>query len=155
MVKFEDHYFSDGLRWTMLIILGALDIYLLFWVQAYIAVAIIAGIILFFFTTKYVTVIDTKNKVIKDLFFLIFIRTGKYIRYRSLHSIRIDKERMTYKDNSRSRDRNFSYFIYTGTLLYDDNKKLELSSKSDYGWFGEEMKRLANELQIPLERSYQ
>ncbi|WP_462249221.1 hypothetical protein [Ekhidna sp.] len=153
-VRFEDHYFSDGMRWTVLIILGALDIYLLFWFQAFIFVGIIALVILYFFTTKYVTIIDTQNKIIKDLFFVFLIKSGKYLRFRTLHSIRIDKQRYTYNANQRARDRTADYFIYTGTLLYDNNKKLELSTKTDYSWFSSEMKRLAEELQIPLERSY-
>ncbi len=132
----------------------ALDMYLLFWIQAFIFVGIITLVILYFFTTKYVTIIDTQNKIIKDLFFVFLIRSGKCLRFRTLHSIRIDKQRYTYNANQRARDITADYFIYTGTLLYDNNKKLELCTKTDYSWFGSEMKRLAEELQIPLERSY-
>lgn len=154
MIRFEDYYFSDGLRWTILILLTPLTIYLLFWIKAYWFVLIIISVIVFFFSTKYVTEFDTKNKVIKDLFYVFFIKSGKLLKYRTLLCIKIDKERRTFKDNSRSRDRTFDYFIYTGTLLYDNNSSLELTRKNEFKWFGSEMKRLAEELQIPIEKGY-
>lgn len=95
-----------------------------------------------------------KNRVIKDLFYVFFVRTGKHIKYQNLHSIRIDKERITYNASSRSRDRTTDFSNYTGTLLYDGGKEFELTTKSEYKWFGQEMKRLAEELQIPIERSF-
>ena len=153
-VRFEDYYFSDGIRWTVLLTIGPLAIYLLFWVGAYVMAGILVLGIVFAFSTKYITIIDTESRIIKDLFLVLFIPTCKHIRYRSLHSIRIEKERFTYNANQRARDRTADYFFYTGTLLYDDNKTLELSSKSEFKWFGAEMKRLSEELQIPLERAY-
>lgn len=154
IVRFEDYYFSDGTRYTFLIILGALIIYLTFWMQAFVFSIMLLLIVIGLFTAKYVTLVDTSNRIIRDLFYVFFIRSGRTIRYRQLHSIRIDKQRHTYNANQRSRDRIADFFFYTGTLNYDDDKILELSTKSDYKWFGQEMKRLAEELQIPLERSY-
>ena len=152
-VRFEDYYFSDGIRWTVLLTIGPLAIYLLFWVGAYVMAGILVLGIVFAFSTKYITIIDTEKRVIKDLFIVLFIQSGKHIRYRSLHSIRIEKQRIRYNANQRARDRVADFFTYTGTLLYDDYKSLELSSKSEYSWFGSEMKRLSEELQIPLEKA--
>ncbi|WP_421762909.1 hypothetical protein [Ekhidna sp.] len=87
------------------------------------------------------------------MFIVLFIPSGQTFRYQVLKGIRIDKERITYNASHRARDRVADYFVYTGTLFYD-KRKLELSSKSDYSWFGPEMKRLAAELQIPIKKSY-
>ncbi|MEQ9403750.1 MAG: hypothetical protein RIM99_09210 [Cyclobacteriaceae bacterium] len=154
MVRFEDYYFSDSTRWMLLLAFTGWSVYLLFWTSSQWFIAVLVVLSVFFFSTKYVTEIDTNNNVIRDLFYVFFVRSGKYIRYKELHSIRIDKTRVDHQVRSRASDRRFNFSSYTGTLLYDKYKSLELTTKTEYEWFGSEMKRLSEELQIPIQRSY-
>ncbi|SNS99156.1 hypothetical protein SAMN05421640_1919 [Ekhidna lutea] len=153
-VRFEDHYFSAGLRYTFLIILSPPIVYVTFWHQFYILAGILSIVVFGLLTTKYVTTIDKKNNKIHDQFHVFFIRTGRTIGYRQLQYIQISKERHTYNANQRSRDRTADFALYTGTLMYDENESLEITTKSEFSWFGSEMNRLAEELQIPIQRNY-
>jgi hypothetical protein len=71
-----------------------------------------------------------------------------------LNCIRLDKERHTYTANSRTRDHQTDYNEYIGTLEFDQGKSVELMRNVEYQPIVEELKKLASQLSLPLERTF-
>lgn len=152
-IKFREYYFSSGLRWTVLIGSVVISFYLLFWTKSQWLIAMFVVIILVLFSMRYEVIIDINRKEIQDLFFVLFIRKGKTLKYTKLDFISIEKERVTYNASSRSRDRVVDYNNFTAKLIYDESKSLDIASRSDYKYLRDDMERFSRELGIPIKRT--
>lgn len=106
------------------------------------------------FSTRSQIEIDTIEKRITDSFQVLWITTkSEQFNFQILKGIRLYKERHSYTANSRARTAQTDFFEYIGTLEYDD-KTIELTRHVSYESFGAEMKRIAGELKIPLQRTF-
>jgi hypothetical protein len=155
IVKLEDNYFSDTLKWTIIIGSALVSGYLTF-IANYQWVGFILLIIsLISFSTKYVLEIDTEKKFIIDSFYLLWIKTkSEEVKFNTLNCIRLDKQRHIYNSSSRSRDGQTDFNEYIGTLEYDHNKSVELVRTVEYQSMAEEMKGIAERLSIPINRTF-
>ena len=118
-------------------------------------VAFIVLLILMTFSTYYSLSIDTNAKTIVDSFAFFWITTrSETIKFDRLRNIRIDKERNTYTANSRGRTSQTDYMEYIGVLEYNDDQSTELTRKINYKAFSQEMKRMADQLNIPVNRTF-
>lgn len=154
-VKLEDNYFSEALKWT--IVFGSVLIsgYLIYAAHHQWIIFFLLVISLISFSTKYVLEVDTEKKQIIDSFYFLWIRTkSEEIKFNELNCIRIDKQRHIYNANTRSRDRQADFNEYIATLEYDRDKSVELERKMEYQSFAEEMKSLAGQLGIPINRTF-
>jgi hypothetical protein len=155
IIRLEDHYFSATLKWTVLIGSVLAGGYLIFTGNHEWVVLILVVLSLVLFSTHYLLEIDTEKKVIHDSFYLLWIRThSEEFRFSTLNCIRLDKERHTYTANSRARDHQTDFNEYIGTLEYDQGKSVELMRNEDYQPIAEELKKLASQLSVPLERTF-
>lgn len=153
--KLEDHYFSDALKWTIVIGSVLISGYLIYAAHHQWIVFFLLMISLISFSTKYVLEVDTDKKQIIDSFYFLWIRTkSEEIKFNALICIRIDKQRHIYNASSRSRDRQADFNEYIATLEYDRDKSVELERKMEYQSFAEEMKSLAGQLGIPINKRF-
>jgi len=150
----KESYFSDTLKWTILVGSLVASGYLIFKTGYAWIVIVLAVFTLIMFTTQSIVEIDPIEKRIADSFQVLWIKTqSTEIRFKTLSGIRLDKERHSYTANSRARTAQTDFFEYIATLEYDD-QSLELTRHVSYESFGAEMKRIAGELQIPLHRTF-
>jgi len=154
-VKLVDHYFSETLKWTIVIGSASVSGYLIFTAQYQWVVLVLAILSLVSFSTKYVMEVDTEKKIILDSFYVLWIRIScEEFNFNVLNGIRLDKQRHTYNASTRSRERQSDFNEYIGTLEYDQDKSIELARKMEYQLIAEEMQRLAAQLNIPISRTF-
>ena len=155
MVKLEENYFSETLKWTIIILGTALSAYLLF-MDSYLWLIIVFGILIAIsVSTKYSLVVDTTNKRITDSFYFLWIKTqSETISYNTLQGIRLDKQRHIYNASTRSRDRKTDFNEYIASLEYDQSKLIELTRNTEYQVVAEEMIRFADQLQLTINRTF-
>lgn len=154
-VKLENNYFSDTLKWMVVIASALVSGYLLYAAHHQWIICFLLIISLVSFSAKYVLEVDIKKKRIIDSFYILWIRTkSTTINFQTLNGIRFDKQRHVYNAGSRSRDRQADFNEYIATLEYDSNKSLELERKMEYQLLAEEMKNLADKLEIPINRTF-
>jgi hypothetical protein len=154
-VKLEDHYFSDALKWTIVIGSVLVSGYLIYAAHHQWIIFLLLVISLISFSTKYVLEVDTEKKRIIDSFYLLWIRTkSEENKFDTLICIRLDKQRHIYNANSRVRDHQADFNEYIGTLEYDHQQEIELERKMEYQSLAQEMKSLAEKLNIPINRTF-
>jgi hypothetical protein len=155
MVKLEENYFSDTLKWT--IIIGSVGIggYLWF-MNSYLWVIIILVLVtLVSVSTKYSIVIDTEQKLITDSFYLLWFKTqSEKFNFNTVQGIRLDKQRHSYNANTRSRDRKADFNEYIATLEYDQHKSIELARNTEYQAVAEKMIQVADQLHCSINRTF-
>ena len=153
--KLEDNYFSEVLKWTIVIGSVLVSGYLIYAAHHQWIIFFLLLIALISFSTKYILEVDTDNKRIIDSFYFLWIRTkSDEIKFDTLNCIRIDKQRHIYNASTRSRDRQADFNEYIATLEYDRDKSVELERKMEYQFFAAEMKSLAAQLGIPINRTF-
>jgi hypothetical protein len=154
-VKLEDNYFSETLKWTIAIGSMAASLYLVY-IASYIWIIFLLLLIsLISFSTKYVMEVDTERRLIIDSFYILWIRTkSEELKFNTLTGIRLDKQRHIYNASTRSRVRQAEFNEYIATLEYDHNKSVELERKMEYQSIAEEMKSIAGQLGIPINRTF-
>ena len=151
----EDYYFSAGLKWTFAVVNVALCFYTavytsLFWVPF---VLILLSLITF--STKYSLVIDPDKKEIVDSFqFLWLITKSESTTFNTLERITVGKERYTYSAESRSRSRTVDFNEYIGKLEFDGGKSIELKRSVNYQDFAEQIRSIAEKMNLEVERLY-
>jgi hypothetical protein len=123
-------YFPSGLKYAAPFILGV-GIYL--WTIGYpgwtITTTFLAIILM---TTNYVTEISLEKKEYRDyLSFLGIPVEEETSRFNVIEKIIIRKENHAQMLNTRSRSRQIDWQSFTGTLLFDENKSLDLLTKTD------------------------
>ena len=154
-VKLVASYFSDTLKWTITIGSASGTLYILYMASYLWIIFILLLITLISFSTKYVMVVDIEKKRIIDSFYFLWIRTkSDEIKFDTLNCIRIDKQRHIYNASTRSRDRQADFNEYIATLEYDRDKSVELERKMEYQSIAEEMKNMAGQLGIPINRTF-
>lgn len=150
----EEYYFSETLKWTFAIGSAMVSAYLIVKTgYAWISIFLIL-VSLITFSTKYFIEVDTSQKMITDSFQVLWVKnkTRKFV-YHQLKCIRLDKQHHAYTANSRARTAQTDFNEYIGTLEYDGSS-IELTRKVNYEAFAEMMKRMASELQIPINRTF-
>ena len=153
--KLQENYFSDTLKWTVTIVSALISGYLIIRAGNPLVIFILVFISVMMFSTKYVLEVDTNKKLILDSFYIFWIRTkSEQFKFNTLNRIRLDKERVTYIANSRIRDRQADFNEYIGTLEYDHGKSIELERKMEYESLATEMKHIAGQLNIPIDRTF-
>ena len=149
-----DYYFPRGLAWTVLVATLSLSVYLIGWKNSFGWPIFFVFLNLIMFTPTYLTSVDTNSKVILDEFQIFWIPIrSKRISFQELHCIQLDKERETHRAMSRSRDHITDFFQYVGTLKFDRDY-LEIARDTDYHSFKEKMKKMGDQLGIPLNRQF-
>jgi len=153
--KLEDNYFSDALKWTIVIGSVLVSGYLIYAAHHQWIIFVLLIFSLISFSTKYVLEVDTDKKQIIDSFYFLWIRVkSEEIKFNALNCIRIDKQRHIYNASTRSRDRQADFNEYIATLEYDRDKSVELERKMEYQSFAEDMKSMAVQLGIPINRTF-
>lgn len=154
-VKLVDNYFSETLKWT--IIIGSLpaSVYFIFIESYEWTILPLIIIVLLVISTKYSLTIDTDRKTIIDSFYILWIKVrSEKITFSTLNRIRLDKERHIYNANTRSTDRQVDFNEYIGTLEYDYGRSYELARKMEYQDIAEMMKSVADQLGISMVRTF-
>ncbi len=153
--KLEDSYFSEALKWTIVIGSVLVSGYLIYAAHHQWIIFFLLMISLISFSTKYILEVDTEKKRIIDSFYFLWIRAkSDEIKFNALNGIRIDKQRHIYNASTRSRDRQSDFNEFIATLEYDRDKSVELERKMEYQSFAAEMKRMAGQLGIPINRTF-
>ncbi len=154
-VKLVDNYFSDTLKWTVVIGSALLGGYLIYAAHHQWIIFFLLMISLISFSTKYLLEIDTEKRCIIDSFYVLWIRTkSEEFKFNTLNCIRLDKQRHVYNATSRAMDRQADFNEYIATLEFDQNKSLELERKMEYQALAEVMNRTAVQLNIPIQRTF-
>jgi len=156
--RLVNYYFPSGLRWTWTVFSIGFSIYLIFWTMVgwkFAIFLIISSLVLF--STLSVIVVNQKKKMIIESFkFLWLPIETKIIKFRSLNSIRIDKESVSYTTNSAmgGRSGQTDFFIYTGSLEFNDNGSFEILSKTDWYPFKEKIQNISDKLNLKIYRNF-
>ena len=154
-VKLTDNYFSETLKWTILIGSASVGGYLILTTQYQWIVIVLVLLSLVSFSTKYILEVDTEKRIIIDSFYLLWFRIkSEVFKFNVLNCIRLDKQRHTYNASTRSRDRQADFNEYIGTLEYDQDKTVELARNMEYQSITEEMQSFAGQLNIPINRTF-
>jgi hypothetical protein len=154
-VKSASNYFSDTLKWIVLVASTLISGYLLYVAHHQWIIFFLLTFSLISISTRYLLEIDSSNKRIIDSFYILWIRTkSTTINFQTLNCIRLEKQRHVYNAGSRSRDRQADFNEYIATLEYDNDKSVELERKMEYQLLAEEMKSLASQLGIPVNRTF-
>jgi len=150
----KESYFSDTLKWTFLIGSLVASGLLIFKSDYEWIVIVLVVFSLIMFSTRSQIEIDPIEKRITDSFEVLWFTTkSEQCTFQTLKGIRLNKERHSYTANSRARTAQTDFFEYIAILEYDD-QSLEITRQVSYDSFAAEMKRIANELQIPLYRMF-
>jgi hypothetical protein len=152
--RLEESYFSDTLKWTIILVSVMVSSFLIVKTSyAWVSIFLIL-ISLISFSTKYLLEVDTIEKLITDSLQVVWINTNtrKFV-FHELKGIRLDKHHHAYTANSRARTAQTEFNEYIGTLEYD-RSSIELMRSLNYETFAEAMKRMAAELQIPIHRTF-
>ena len=154
-ITIEDYYFSAGLKWTFAVVNVGLCFYSavytsLFWVPF---VLILLSLITF--STKYSLIIDPNKKEIIDSFQFLWLTTkSDSTSFNTLERITVGKERHTYSAESRSRSRTVDFNEYIGKLEFDGGKSIELKRSVNYQDFAEQIRSIAEKINLEVERLY-
>ncbi len=83
-------------------------------------------------TTNYVTEINLDKKEYRDFVsFLWMPFQEEKVKFKTVDKIVITKDNHSQMLNSRSRSRQLDWASFTGTLIIDDNKTLDLLTRTD------------------------
>ncbi len=153
--KLEDHYFSDALKWTIVIGSVLISGYLIYAAHHQWIIFFLLMISLISFSRKYVLEVDTDKKQIIDSFYFLWIKIkSEELPFTTLKCIRLHKQRHIYNASTRSSDRQADFNEYIGTLEYDLDKSVELTRNVEYQFIAEEMQSFAGQLNIPIDRTF-
>lgn len=130
MKKISIPYFPTGIKYATLLPLG-LGIYL--WTIGYpLWTGVLVLLTIIVLTTSYVTEIDLNKKQYRDFVsFLGMPFEEEKVKFKNVDKIVITKDNHSQMLNSRSRSRQLDWSSFTGTLIFDDNKTLDLLTRTD------------------------
>lgn len=155
IVKLKDNYFSETLKWT--IVAGSVfgSGYLIYAAHHQWIIFLLIILSLILFSSKYILQINLDKKLIIDSFYFLWIRMkSDQIEFTTLNGISLDRQRHVYNATTRSRVRQADFNEYIATLEYDHGKSVELERKMEYQSLAEDMKRIAEQLNIPFNRTF-
>jgi hypothetical protein len=143
-------YFPSGMKFVTPVIFGvAIYLFTIGYSAWATTLALLAVIIL---TTKYVTEINLDKKQYRDyLSFLWIPLQEEKTTFRTVNRIVIAKENISQMLNSRIQSRQLDWAQFTGTLVYDDVKTLELLTRNDKRELLMGLKEFASLLQVDIE----
>ena len=150
MKKISIPYFPTGIKYATPFLI-ALGIYL--WIIGYpFWIGIFAFLVIIILTTKYVTEIDLEKKECRDfLSFLSIPFQEEKVRFNRIDRIIITKDNHSQMLNSRSRSRQLDWSSFTGTLLTDDSKRLDLLTRTDKNDLVKGLNEFADFLKVDIE----
>jgi hypothetical protein len=130
MKKISIPYFPTGIKYATPLLLG-LGIFL--WTLGYpLWTGILALLIMIILTTNYVTEIDLDKKEYRDFLSFLWIPfEEERVKFKTVDKIVITKDNHSQMLNSRSRSRQLDWSSFTGTLIVDNNKTLDLLTRTD------------------------
>lgn len=130
MKKISIPYFPTGIKYATPLPLG-LGIYL--WTIGYpLWTGVLVLLTIIVLTTNYVTEINLDKKEYRDFVsFLWMPFEEEKVRFKTVNKIVITKENHSQMLNSRSRSRQLDWSSFTGTLIMDENKTLDLLTRTD------------------------
>ncbi|WP_276371086.1 hypothetical protein [Chryseolinea sp. H1M3-3] len=150
MKKITIPYFPLGLKYVTPLILGSAIYLLVIGYPIWSAVLVLIATIIL--TTKYVTEIDLKKKEYRDFLSFLGIPVGEErAKFNILRKIVITKDNHSQVLNTRSRSRQIDWTSFTGTLLLDENKTLDLLTKNDKTQLIKGLKEFADFLVVDVE----
>lgn len=102
-------------------------------------------------TTDYVTEINLDKKEYRDFVsFLWMPFEEEKVKFKALYKIVITKRNYSQNLNSRTRSRKIDWSSFTGTLIMDDDKSLELLSRTDKKELIRGLKEFADFLKVDV-----
>jgi len=150
MKKISIPYFPTGVKYATPLPL-ALGIYLLtmgypVWTGVLVLLTIIV------LTTSYVTEINLDKKEYRDFVsFLGMQFEEEKMKFNKVDKIVITKDNHSQMLNSRSRSRQLDWSSFTGTLIVDDNKTLDLLTRTDKGELIRGLREFIDFLKVDVE----
>ena len=143
-------YFPTGMKFVTPVILG-FAVYL--FTLGYSVWAVVAALIsIVILTTKYVTEINLEKKQYRDYLSFLWIPLQEERRsFRTVNRIIIVKENISQTLNSRIQSRQLDWAQFTGTLVYDEVKTLDLLTRNDKRELLIGLKEFAKLLQVDIE----
>jgi hypothetical protein len=123
-------YFPTGIKYATPLPLGlAIYLYIIGY-PVWTGVLVLLTIIVL--TTKYVTEINMDKKEYRDFISFLWIPfEEEKVKFKTVNKIVITKDNHSQMLNSRSRSRQLDWASFTGTLIIDDNKTLDLLTRTD------------------------
>lgn len=152
--KFDDYYFSAGLKWTLVI--GCIgSIYFSYETSFWWLALIVILMTIITFSMKYQLIVDMDSHQIVDSFLFLWVPiSSEKISFATLDKITVAKERQRYSANTRSRERVVDFYEYIGALQYDTDKSIELKRSTSYQSFADDIKHIAERLNLQIERTF-
>src|SRR5690606_12079327 len=99
-----------------------------------------------------VTEIDLNGKEYRDFLSFLYIPVEEEkVRFSTVDKIVITKDNHSQMLNSRSRSRQIDWASFTGTLILDKNKTLELLTRNDKKELIKVLKEFAEFLKVDIE----
>lgn len=143
-------YFPKELKYsTPLILGGAIFLFFIHWLFWPIVLVIFCILI---FTTNYVTEIDLNEKRYDDYISLLGFHVSKESnRFQKLDRIVITKANHAKTLQTRVQSRQINWSDYTGTLLMDNRKTLDLITRTNKAELIKGVKDLAEFLEVGVE----
>lgn len=154
-MKAQEHritipYFPSGWKYCLpLIWLGAYQAYVWGYPIGTVLLIIFSFLII---SSHYVTVIDNSRKVCEDYLELLWIPFNKEVKkYNAIDRIFITKATFKKQLSSRISSRTVKWEDYTGTLLFDDNTKMNLITHEDPKKLMQSLRVIADMLGVGIE----
>jgi hypothetical protein len=150
MKKITIPYFPTGIKYATPLLIG-LGIYI--WTIGYpIWLGILTLLAIIILTTNYVTEINLDKKQYRDfLSFLWMPFEEEKMKFKMVDKIVITKGNHSQMLNSRSRSRSLDWSSFTGTLIIDENKTLDLLTRTDRKELIKGLKEFVDFLKVDIE----
>jgi hypothetical protein len=143
-------YFPVELKYTS-VLLAAAAVYLVIngnFVWSFILI-LLAGA---FLTTEYVTEFNLNERKIEDYLSILWIPFDKeVVKYKDVQKIIIQKGNYAQTINTRAQSRQMDWSDFTGTLVYDNNKFLDLLTRTKKSELLKGIKEFAAFLNVDVE----
>jgi hypothetical protein len=105
-----------------------------------------------FLTTEYVTELNLKENSIEDYLSVLWIPFDKdIVKYNTMERIIIQKGNYAQTINTRAQSRQMDWSDFTGTLVYDNNRVLDLLTKNKKSELLKGIKEVAIFLNVEVE----
>ena len=143
-------YFPIGIKYTTPLLI-AVGVYL-FIIGYPIWIGVMALLSIIILTTSYVTEINIDKKELRDfLSFLWMPFQVEIIKFNKAEKIIITKVNHSQVLNSQARSRQLDWSSFTGTLLTDNNKTLDLLTRTEKRALIKGLKEFAELLNVDIE----
>jgi hypothetical protein len=83
------------------------------------------------FTTVYKVKIDVKNKTCREYLWFLGFTKGETLTFQKVSQLKMHEQRMSQKLHSRGSSTTIRYTLYTGYIIFDDDKKVYVGESKD------------------------